>query len=517
MRHRKLWIWLLVSASALFACAIWFSTLHQQLIDLHEFRQTQTALSALFMQPGLDGLLNYQTPVLGAPWSIPFEFPLFQWLAHHLANQSGLNLSSSGRLISVLFGIACIWPATRLMNRAGLGFTAKGLFLSLYFTSSIYLYWNRAFLMESMALFFTLTSLDIYSQIRNNQTSSDLSVSLLAAGLAISLSLGLLVKATTALPALALMGGDWIWQSKAAYAAQQGMRRQLLVAGALAMAFGLLFSWTHHADALKQLNPFGAGLTSSELREWNFGVASQRLQTQLWINVVLKRMLVVVGAIPAAALLAGGLRFSGKATKSFVIACLFLALAPLLIFTNLHIVHDYYQAGNQIFLLMAIAASAAMIFEHPSCNAIFKSLTIAALAILITGNLAIFFRDYWWAARLDTSLDGKLTVGNIIQKNTPQDSAILVFGDDWSSAFAFHSQRRALTRPSLPKLDNPSALKSLSNDHFGGLPLGAVVSKDPIDAEFLDASCRKARHSTVKGWKEGWNVYLCEQIKASQG
>jgi hypothetical protein len=78
MRQRHLWIWLLLSAATLFAAAFWFSTLNQPLIDRHEFRQTQTALSALFMQPGLEGLLNYETPVLGAPWSIPFEFPLFQ-------------------------------------------------------------------------------------------------------------------------------------------------------------------------------------------------------------------------------------------------------------------------------------------------------------------------------------------------------------------------------------------------------------------------------------------------------
>jgi hypothetical protein len=63
MRQRSLWIWIVAGAAALLACAFWLGTLQQPLIDHHEFRQTQTALSALFMQPGLDGLLNYQTPV----------------------------------------------------------------------------------------------------------------------------------------------------------------------------------------------------------------------------------------------------------------------------------------------------------------------------------------------------------------------------------------------------------------------------------------------------------------------
>ena len=161
MSPRPRWIWLLITAAVVFAGVFWFGRLDQPLIDRHEFRQTQTTLSALFMQPGLEGLLNYQTPVVGAPWSIPFEFPLFQWITHQLAHLSGLNLSSSGRLISVLFGLGCLWPATRLMRRFDLSFTATGLFIALYCTSSIYLFWNRAFLMESTALFFTLVSLDL--------------------------------------------------------------------------------------------------------------------------------------------------------------------------------------------------------------------------------------------------------------------------------------------------------------------------------------------------------------------
>lgn len=79
-------LWMLVSAAAFFASAFWLGTLQRPLIDQHEFRQTQTALGALFMQPGLGGLLNYQTPVLGSPRSIPFEFSLFQWLSHQLAS-----------------------------------------------------------------------------------------------------------------------------------------------------------------------------------------------------------------------------------------------------------------------------------------------------------------------------------------------------------------------------------------------------------------------------------------------
>ena len=56
----------------------------------HEFRQTQTALSIQAMQR--EGFrLDYPTPILGKPWSIPMEFPLYQ-----LAVSSYCDLTGTG-------------------------------------------------------------------------------------------------------------------------------------------------------------------------------------------------------------------------------------------------------------------------------------------------------------------------------------------------------------------------------------------------------------------------------------
>ena len=365
MRQPFIWLFIASCGAVLLAGTFWLVTLQQPLIDAYEFRQTQTALSALFMQPGLGGLFEYHTPVLGAPWSIPFEFPLFQWISHHLANFIGLNLSASGRLLSVLFGLGCIWPINRLMRRAGFGVTSITILILLYFTSSIYLYWNRAFLMESTALFFTLTSLNYYSQIRLDSASTLRRLCLLSSCLTLTLAIALLVKATTALPALALMGIDWIWQTRVALRGNQPLRKQLIIVSALMLAFALLYSWTHHADAVKQLNPIGSQLTSSALRSWNFGQLHHRIQGELWNDVVLQRMLLPIAAIPIAGLVAAGVSIRHGQTRTFLIASLALAFAPLLIFSNLHIVHTYYQASNQIFLLMSVAASAEILLNQP--------------------------------------------------------------------------------------------------------------------------------------------------------
>src|SRR5882672_9444011 len=66
-----------------------------------EFRQAQTAISAHFIQQENNFSLAYPTPVLGKPWSIPLEFPLYQWTVVVLSKVTGLNLTKAGRLVSM--------------------------------------------------------------------------------------------------------------------------------------------------------------------------------------------------------------------------------------------------------------------------------------------------------------------------------------------------------------------------------------------------------------------------------
>ena len=85
----------------------------------HEFRQTQTALSIQFIEKDQNFSLAYPTPVFGPPWSIPMEFPLYQWVAATLAKHFDWSVAFSGRVV----GIICFYlslPAVGLLAlRAG--------------------------------------------------------------------------------------------------------------------------------------------------------------------------------------------------------------------------------------------------------------------------------------------------------------------------------------------------------------------------------------------------------------
>lgn len=83
--------------------------------DDHGFRQTQTAITAQYFS-GLHDFLFYITPVLGPPWSIPFEFPLYQGIVKFLYIITNFSLETCGRIVSIVFFLLCFWPINRILN-----------------------------------------------------------------------------------------------------------------------------------------------------------------------------------------------------------------------------------------------------------------------------------------------------------------------------------------------------------------------------------------------------------------
>ncbi|MGH7490376.1 MAG: glycosyl transferase, partial [bacterium] len=77
-RHSRLEqaLWVLLAAVAVHAIYYLCLGLTSPVLDLHNFRQAQTAISAYWSwREGFK--LAYETPVLGYPWAIPFEFPIY--------------------------------------------------------------------------------------------------------------------------------------------------------------------------------------------------------------------------------------------------------------------------------------------------------------------------------------------------------------------------------------------------------------------------------------------------------
>ena len=430
-----------------------------------------------------------------------------------LSRIAWLDLSFSGRVVSLIFGLGAMAMAIALLRQYGFSRLAQLIFAILYLSSSIYLYWNRSFMIESTALFFILTALFFYGRsLRTYHDLTPLRILLPAAGFALSLTLAMLVKVTTALSVFLLISCHLLW-----HLLRRSTRRSpILLANSLALlagvaiAFFALREWTHHADALKSLNPYGLKLTSTALRDWNFGNLHQRFSGDLWQGVLIKRMMTKDAWLPLVLLLATALWQSRKDRHRIgcILACILLGVMPLLLFSNLHVVHNYYQSANHIFLLLAIAGSGALILERPRQPALIQAMAAVILLFYMISDGKIFKNDYIY--HVNKQSDEKLEVSRLINTSTDPSSAILVLGDDWDSSFPYLSRRRALVLPRW-YVKGPFSEQGVLSDPSARLKpyhLGAIVTDKPLSTDTLVRTCPTAQQvaPVVMG---RWNLYLC--------
>ena len=86
------------------------------MVEQHAFRQTQTALSTYWISKSPLTTL-YQTPTLRSPWSIPFEFPIYEYAVSCSASLRGSDLRQTGRLVSYAFLLLCLLPVGSILRR----------------------------------------------------------------------------------------------------------------------------------------------------------------------------------------------------------------------------------------------------------------------------------------------------------------------------------------------------------------------------------------------------------------
>jgi hypothetical protein len=151
--------------------------------------------------------------------------------------------------------------------------------------------------------------------------------------------------------------------------------------------------------------------------------------------------------------------------------------ASLFIFTNLHIVHWYYQVSNQIYLFLALAIILASWIEQITRK--FSNTAVALVIIISTFNFSVFpVKLSEYAEKDFTSQNSQiLSVADFIKKNTSNDEYILIYGQDWSSALAFAAERKTATLSSwMPTYSesykNP---KMLFNQKYPGAIVDCLV------------------------------------------
>jgi hypothetical protein len=448
-----------------------FSTIgfFNALMDAYAFRQTQTAISAyFFLKEGFT--LNYITPVLGAPWSIPLEFPTYQFVVAALSYLTRLPLESAGRLVSMMF----FYVALVYIYKILLLFFDK--YLSLIpiiflLVCPQYIYWSRTFMIESTALFFCIAHL-YYLLKLNKVINTRLLFLCLLFGV-----VGSLTKITTYLVVMTPAGIYLLYRLFSdIWSREINTKFWITLIFPVFTSFVVAIFWNNYCDHLKNLNPLAQGfITSNSLTKWNFGTFQQRLNLNNWKGIASWTIQYGVGSPYVLMLLPLWGVLISKRNRLFIGLSLAGFLSGPLVFFNLYYVHSYYHYSNLFFIVIAIGVVIiAVAGDHDLPHLLRRSAIWVAMPIVTI----VMFYSYYSSDYLKFQ-SNKLEISpqtSCLQNHLQETAVLLIYDNDWSPELPYHLKRKAImNRANLP-LDHPRMVSSVNMT--GRDKIVAIIKKD---------------------------------------
>ena len=435
---RRLHLWLATLFCAALTLHCHFATInwHRQFMAGHEFRQTQTALIAHYIDRENNFSIDYSVPLLGKPWVLPLEFPLYEWGVVALSRASGWPQFEAARAIS----LACFYltlPALYLLlGRLGLTPAQRLFALACTLACPVYIFYARAVLVDPMALLFSAWFAAAFLLALQERHLGWLLVCVLAgtvAGLVKSL-----VWFVWVVPA-ALYGA---WRLRADWRAG-GLRPALRTLGwglgAVAAPFGVAIWWALYTDGIKAAHPSAHIFTSASLARDNYGTFSlaARLSPETWRNLLdcwqqslLPPWAVALIVLPGVLLLPRWRRRIAGAVTLFLVAQLLIPLA--------YAYQDYYFYAANAFAAAAVAFVFLGLLETRLPRPLAALLLLVPLAALFGNYHAGYFRLQSVAS------DGGSPLTHSLRHLLYPEEVLVISGQDWAPIVPYHAQRRAL-------------------------------------------------------------------------
>ncbi len=464
-------------AAMLLIAALWVMTRawNASLLDRTQFRQTQTAMTAQWMQKE-PFRLAYPLPVFGPPWSVPLEFPLYQWLVARLSGAAGISLVAAGRTLSIVFFLAGLPAIYGLAGKIEPDWRRRLLVPASVVTAPICLFYSRSLMIESCAASFAVWYL--FAHVRGLRlpdwrwTAVSTVTGILAA----------LVKVTTfalfGIPA-ALYTLYRLWKFlRPTSPAQPGPGLIRILTASVLPAAGILATtlwWIAYSDSIKRANPFAAVFTSENLTTWNYGAALQRLDPVFW-RIIGHQFSHSMLPWPAIILLAAGFTLVAPAYRRAALLCGSGFLLGPLLFSNLYAIHEYYSFPSAFFALAAAGIILAGMLEN-------RRLGVSVKVLVLTGFLGLqafnFYRDF--ADTLERPPPPPPPLAEIIRQVVPADGIVLYYGWDWNTLIPFYAHRRAIMVPN-GRDEDTDVLRSV----LARVPTGkvsAMVVKGAVDQD----------------------------------
>ena len=384
-------------------------------------------------------MFAYPLPVFGPPWTAPMEFPLYQASAALLVRAGIESVDVAGRMTHLIYFYLSAALLALVTLRVFPDRSISAVAVLLYLYSPFNVFWSRTVMIEFTAVFFALSYVwAMLGLIESRRRLVGWTVLACVAG-----SMGYLTKLTTMLPFDFMLAPVMLWAIQRDRATDSAMtfRRigAMCVAVVVPLAVGLL--WIRYADAVKAASPYTQHLTSEALKGWNFGSLGQRFSSEFWQRMIVRLIgemtsiaawIVLPFAIWAAA------RASGPA-RWIVAGSLMAVPATLLVFTNLHWVHNYYQAAFTPMLAITMAVGlVAIVRRLPRAP---RSTLALLICVFLLGRTETWYQDVVSPAPSAAWIP---EFAAEVARVTPADEWILAHVPHWDPSWPYYTSRRSL-------------------------------------------------------------------------
>ena len=478
--------------------------LRHSLLEVHDFRQVQTALTARCLQE--EGWsLAYPTPLFGPPWSAPMEFPFYQVCVARFGALTGLPLEPAGRLVALGFLYLSLPAWFGLAGLLGLPPARRWLLLSLILLSPVYLYYSRSFMIESTTLCASAWFLFAYCRALEGRRAVWLAAAMVLGAVAA------LAKVTTLIvflvPAVVFTCIQLRRASRpAATSTWPGVQR-IIAHGLAAIAPAVIIGavWVRFSDSVKGSNPLTQALMSGNMGLFNFGTLGQRLAGSTW-EQILRHTSVAVLPTANLGLMAVFALILGRARRGASLLLVLSFLAGPLIFTNLYFVHDYYFYANGVFLLGALVLAWSQILD-------LEAFSLAARWVVVGASLGlqVFSYSVTYLSVQRHPLHEPPELGAILAAATHPDDVLLIYGHDWEAHLPYFAHRRAVMIVDNRILDTQARDQVLDRIAAGRVTALVVTGEMRKDPGFFKPLIQRLRlHPDVVLLSDDTVLYLAE-------
>ena len=433
-----------VSALSLVAVLMRLRNLNSPVSGSYTFRNTQTAWGIRSVANGTISPFSVETPVLGAPWKVPFEFPLYQMISGFLSRLAGLSVEASGRLVSLVFFLLTALIFYRI-SRFFFQKTICYIGLAFLLFSAHNLEYGSSVLVENCALFFALAA--FLAGLKFVQSKRPAFIYLFG----VCSVFASLVKITTSV-IWVLLGALAI-----AFLFKVDKRTTLKLLGVGILGHIPAVVWTRWADQQKSKSVMTDWLTSQNLQSWNFGTLRQRIFYFEWDESLTQGFIPSVAGLTSIAigLIAISIAFHKNRKLPLVFLCMFLS-GPI-VFTNLYFVHSYYwTAVLPAFVLLLVSGLDALLQQGERFGeSIFNRTKLFTWIISVGLIVASWFsvsglRHFEVFTKPGSETWNGEQVGIAVQsirQYTSQNDQIVIVGMDWNPQILYFSDRKGLMIP----------------------------------------------------------------------